>query len=223
MFINFKNQRFEKHIKENYMQVLIYKLAYIFSHLFRFFNIKPNHITLLSFLLCLISCYYLFNENVIFFLIFWYLSHFLDYCDGTLARLTGEKTKFLLRLDHFVDLIRISITFTFIPIFYSSETIWILSMSFISTFFINQLISMEFDFKKKESLIEKNEIFVKKNYLFKHIYNIIFTFNGHTLFIIGLIFVSENIALYVFIYLIMLNIKNLISPLIYLLKNKRDI
>lgn len=223
MFINFKKQSLAKHIKDNFIQVIIYRLAYVFAHLFRFLNLKPNHITLLSFLLCLLSIFYLYNKNVTLFLIFWYISHFLDYCDGTLARLTGEKTKFLLRLDHYVDLIRIFITFLFISIFYDSKIIWILCILFLSTFYLSQLISLEFEFNKKENLIKKNKIILKQNYVIKHIYNAIFTFNGHTLFILGFIFVSENIASYILFYLIMLNVKNLLNPLKYLINNKREI
>jgi len=223
MFINFKKHIVNQDIKNNIVQFVLYRSAFIVVHIFKFFKITPNQITFLSFILGLISCYFLYINQITLFLITWYFSHFLDYCDGTLARLTGKTTKILLRLDHFLDLIRIIITFLFIAFYYKSDNIWILTFVFISSFFLQQILSLEHNAKK--ILNPKfNNFFVvkKKNILFKHFYNVFFVFNGHTLFIVGLILVNENFAIIILLYLILLNLKNFYTPLNFLINNKRD-
>jgi len=222
MFINFKTHIVSESIKDNLVQHFLYKLAFVFSHIFKYFRITPNQITFSSILLCLISCYFLYNNQITLFLILWYISHFLDYCDGTLARLTAKTTKSLLRVDHFVDLIRIVITFLFISLFYNSNIIWVLTIVFLSLFFLSQILSLEYDAKKQVNPNFKYIISInKKNVFFKHFYNIFFTFNGHTLFILGFIFINDFFAISIFCYLIFLNLKNMYSPLQFLIKNKR--
>tara|TARA_B100001093_G_C26853209_1_gene1026120 strand:+ start:2535 stop:3170 length:636 start_codon:yes stop_codon:yes gene_type:complete len=205
---------------ENIIQLIIYKIAFKVSLVFKLLKLTPNQITLVSFLLSFISCFFLLNNKVTYFIIFWYASHFLDYCDGTLSRITNNKTKILLRVDHFCDLIKISLIFTFISLYYSIIDIWLLNTFFLVIFFISQLLSNEFTYQKK-ILNEKNPSHQKKRSIFKEIYNIFFTFDGHTLFIIGLMFISTDLTRIIYAYLILLCIKTLITPLKFLLTNMR--
>ena len=222
MFINFQKNIVNQSVKDNIVQFVLYSLAFVVVHIFKFFKITPNQISFTSFILCVISCYFLYINQITIFLIIWYISHFLDYCDGTLARLTGNTTKSLLRVDHFLDLIRIIITFLFISLFLNSITFWILTTVFLSTFFLNQILSLEYSANKEVNSNFKNIISInKKNVFFKHFYNIFFTMNGHTLFILGFIFINDFFAISIFCYLIFLNLKNLFSPLIFLIKTKR--
>ena len=223
MCINFKKHVVDNHTKDNIVQFILYSLAFVFVHVFKFFKITPNQISFTSFILCLVSCYFLFNNQIAFFILLWYISHFLDYCDGTLARLIGKTTNMLLRLDHFLDLIRIIFTFLFIAMYYESNHIWILTFIFISSFLISQILVLEYDFKKNIVLKRKNKPLLKKNnVIIKHIYNIVFTLNGHTLFLVGLMLININYAISILFYLILLNIKNIFGPLNYLINNKRN-
>lgn len=222
MILNFKKHIVNQSVKDNIVQFFLYSLAFVVVHIFKFFKITPNQISFISFILCIISCYFLYQNQITLFLILWYISHFLDYCDGTLARLTGKTTKSLLRVDHFVDLIRIVITFLFISLFYSSNIIWVLTIVFLSSFFLSQILSLEYNAKKQVNPNFKNIISInKKNVFFKHFYNIVFTFNGHTLFILGFILINDFFATFIYSYLILLNLKNLYSPLNFLIKTKR--
>jgi len=206
---------------ENIIQLIIYRIAFKVSPVFKFLKVTPNQISFISLLLNLVSCYFLFNKQITYFLIFWYLSHFLDYCDGTLARMTDNKTKILLRVDHFLDLIKISLTFSFVSYYYSSMDIWILNTFFLIIFFMSQLLSMEFAHQK--NVINKTEVSVrKKRSSIRDIYNIFFTFDGHTLFIIGFMFVSYDLTRIIYAYLILLCMKTIITPLRYLITNSRQ-
>jgi phosphatidylglycerophosphate synthase len=220
--INFKKHIVNQSIKDNIIQFLLYRSAFVVVHIFKFFKISPNQISFTSFILCIISCYFLYQNQITLFLILWYISHFLDYCDGTLARLTGNTTKILLRLDHFLDLIRIILTFLFIAIYFKSDDIWILTFIFISSIFISQILNLEYDSKMKINAKFKNKTLVNKNnIIIRHLYNVFFTLNGHTLFLIGFIFININFAMLILCYLILLNVKNMFGPLNYLIRNKR--
>jgi len=205
---------------ENIIQLIVYKIAYGVSLLFKLLKVTPNQITLISLLLNFVSCYFLYNEQIKYFIIFWYVSHFLDYCDGTLARMTDNKTKILLRVDHFSDLIKISLTFSFVSFYYSVVDIWILNTFFLVIFFISQLLGLEFTNKNK-IIKEKQNSLLKEGSIFRNIYNIFFTFDGHTLFIIGFMFVSIDFARIIYVYLILLCFKTLITPLKFLITHIR--
>ena len=222
MFINFKNHKVDNLVKGNIIQFFLYRLAFVIAHFFKFLKITPNQISFSSFFLFLVSCYFLYNNQLTLFLVLWYISHFLDYCDGTLARLTGKTTKILLRTDHFLDLIRMIITFLFIAIYYKSDYIYILTYLFITTFFLQQVLSLEYDAKKTSNLKFIHNIKVKRtNIIFKHFYNVFFVLGGHTLYIIGLIFINEKSAMIILLYMTLLNVKNFYHPLNFLINNKR--
>ena len=98
--------------------------------------------------------------------------------------------------------------------------IWVLNTFFLVIFFLSQIISLEFT--SKQELTDKKIVSsFKKGSVLKNIYNIIFTFNGHTLFIIGFMFISLNHARVIYVYLILLSLKTLYTPLNYLINNKR--
>ena len=101
------NSYLNENVKDNILKLFLYKTAFPFALMFRSLKFTPNNVTLLSFLICLVSNLFLLNGHSELFLVFWYLSHFLDYVDGTLARITDNKTKILLRVDHLSDLIKI--------------------------------------------------------------------------------------------------------------------
>lgn len=70
---------------------------------FRVTNHSPNIITTYSFLLGLLSVYYLFFDNVFMFSFLYLLSYFFDCVDGHYARKYGMVTSFGDKYDHFTD------------------------------------------------------------------------------------------------------------------------
>lgn len=219
----FKNHFVKQNVRDNIIQLIIYRLAFLTVQVFKFSKITPNQISFLSFILCIISCYALNNNQLNLFLVLWYISHFLDYCDGTLARLIEQTTKSLLRFDHTLDLLRIAITFISLAIFYEDNLVWILTSSFLSIFYFYQILNLEYSNAKYKVTSSVNLPNINKsNVLFKHIYNIIFTFNGHTLFIVGFSLISQNLMVCILLYLILLCFKNILKPLIFMIKTNRS-
>jgi len=208
--------------ENNFLQHFLYKLALPMVFLFRFLKITPNQVTFLSVLINLISSYFLVYGNLKMFLLLWYTSHFLDYCDGSLARLTGNTTKVLFRIDHYSDLLKIFSTIIAVCCFYVNPNVWLAGFIFIFLFMMYNIISLDasnFNKANKGSLILdfKN----KSPLFFRHLYNIIFTLNGHTLFLFGFLVLNVEWAMGVLFYLILIIIKSIYSPLLFLLKNYR--
>ena len=67
---------------------------------------------------------YITNNDYKLFLICWYISHFLDYCDG-MARITNNRTKILLRVDHISDLIKLQITLICLCVYHGNHKVWL--------------------------------------------------------------------------------------------------
>ena len=207
-------------VKFNYLQHILYKISYPFSLIFSFLGLSPNNITCLSFFLCVFSGFFLLKNYHELFLIFWYLSHFLDYCDGTLARITNNTTKILLRIDHLSDLIKLQITLIFLSIYYGNIEVWICFSVFNIIFWISEILSEQYKFQSKAN--NKTPINSKfKSKVLKNIYNIFFTFDGHSLFLMGLTIINSEVFIMTLTYYSLLLLKRTYTPLTYLLRNFR--
>lgn len=214
------NDYFNDNVKNNCLQYLIYRLSIPVCFLLNWFGITPNQITFFSFFFCVISSYFLINGFVIDFLIFWYLSHFLDYCDGTLARITNNKTKILLRLDHFIDLIKLQVTMVSLCFIYKSDNVWLLFSIFNLFFWLGEYLIE--NYKTKPSIAKKHikaSRFGSKT--IQNLYNVFFTFDGHSLLLIGIATINHSAFTFVLIYYCFLLLKRSYTPIIYLSRNFR--
>lgn len=82
---------------------LFYKLCDKLSPYFKRTNHTPNIITTYSLITGLLSCYSLYKNNIIFFVIFFIISYFFDCFDGFFARKYGMTSKFGDYYDHIKD------------------------------------------------------------------------------------------------------------------------
>jgi phosphatidylglycerophosphate synthase len=73
--------------------------------LFKKLNFTPNGITTLSLILGLISLWFLWNYNMVFFGIFYYLSYLFDCMDGHYARKYKQTSPFGDMYDHIKDVL----------------------------------------------------------------------------------------------------------------------
>lgn len=207
-------------MKFNILQHILYKTSYPFSFIFSFLGLTPNNITCLSFFLCVFSGFFIIKNDHELFLICWYLSHFLDYCDGTLARITNNTTKILLRVDHLSDLIKLQITLISLSIYYSNIGVWICFSVFNIIFWISEVLIEQYKFESKTNNKTPNNSKFKSKVL-KNIYNIFFTFDGHSLFLIGLTIINSKVFIIILTYYTLLLLKRSYTPLIYLSRNLR--
>lgn len=209
-----------ENVKFNFLQHILYKISYPFSLIFSSLGLTPNNITWLSFFLCAFSGFFLIKNDHELFLICWYLSHFLDYCDGTLARITNNTTKILLRVDHLSDLIKLQTTLIFLSIYYNNIGVWICFAVFNTIFWISEILSEQYKFESKAN--NKTPINSKfKSKVLKNIYNIFFTFDGHSLFLMGLTIINSEVFIITLTYYSLLLLKRSYTPLKYLSRNYR--
>ena len=85
-----------------------YSIEYISDTIYNL-NITPNFITFLGLLFGLISAYFLYEKKIIYCIIFWIISYYLDLLDGYIARKYNQGSTFGGWFDHISDLIKLVI------------------------------------------------------------------------------------------------------------------
>ncbi len=76
------------------------KLAEKLCPLFKKLNFTPNGITTVSIIFGLLSIYFIYNYNILYFAIFWIISYFFDCMDGYYARKYKMTSKYGDLYDH---------------------------------------------------------------------------------------------------------------------------
>ena len=209
-------------INHNFVLKVMYGCSYPFSYFFYKLNLSPNLLTWLSIISCALACYGLLVKSVEIFILFWLLSILFDFCDGTVARMTKNERKSLLRFDHYSDICKFSSVILFIAINYNNTIYWILSFtcSFMYLFYTvldhDVVLQVFNNFDKNKN--EKNEKpKLRDNFKFikfitnnDSLFNLVkllmpfFIINGHTLLIFLFMPLSINFAYFALVYLIML-------------------
>jgi phosphatidylglycerophosphate synthase len=85
-----------------------YSIEYISDTIFNL-NITPNMITFIGLICALISAYFLYGKKIIYCIIFWIISYYLDLLDGYIARKYNQGSVFGGWFDHISDLIKLVI------------------------------------------------------------------------------------------------------------------
>lgn len=184
----------------NLLSLILYKLAYPTARGFARFSIKPNVVTWLSVLFSVLAVFFLIRENGrSFFVVFWLLSLHLDFCDGTLARMTNNISKSAFRLDHMTDLIKIYLVFLGVGICYNNFITWILISVSVFCFMFSENVHYLIDYYIKRATENNIQLsnttildskWIKKTGLFRfgfltvilrNIYSVFFSISGHTL------------------------------------------
>ncbi len=205
----------------NYIVKVIYGFIYPLSYIFYKLKLTPNTLTWLSILSCAFGCYGLFIENIKLFILFWSLSILFDFCDGTVARMSNNLRKNLLRFDHYSDLCKFSAVILSIALYYETSYYWIFSFvcSFMYLFYtildhdvVHQIIKVRLNNKnqKRGSKLRDNFKIIRfitaNNFLFSFVklFMPFFIINGHTLIIFLFMPLSINFAYFGLLYLIIL-------------------
>ena len=229
-------------VVDNIVLLYMYRFAFPFSVFLKTLNLSPNIITTLSFLFstgALIALIY--DDGWALFASFWGASLLLDFCDGTVARMTNNISKSAFRYDHNSDLIKIYLIIIAVGVRYDDYLVWVFSLS--SLFFIMYYTILNHDLgcitkntSKENSTVNVNELSVSTHrlrdryriiswlvtynsliVLYKNLFNAMFTINGHTLLLFFLFPFGTESAIFVFLYLIFLSligIKSRISTLL---------
>ncbi len=193
----FKNKHLNHEaINNNFVMLLLYHSANPTSLFLAWLSISPNAITSLSIIFSLVAFLFLIlNLNPLFFIVFWFFSIHLDFCDGTVARMTNKQSKNAFNYDHMSDIFKIFLIFLGVGIKYNSLVVWVLTSTSIFSFLFMSILNHDYssfsvnlksrnnyqNSLKKESELKRN---IKKLLRFPvliHFSTIFFTINAHTL------------------------------------------
>lgn len=221
------NKYFNTASKNNVIIWIISNFTYPISKFFVLIKISPNFLTFLSIIFTFISFYFLILDNYTYFIFFWFLNIVFDFCDGQVARMTKKVNKNSFRFDYYSDLLKISIIFLGLGIYYNEFQLWIIIFltNFIYLFYctIHGNYSLKLKMLKKKSNLKYNFfIYFKTENIFfaiiKILIPVISKFNGHSLLLFFFLPLNKNICIILLTYInlifliqIIKNIKNLLN------------
>jgi phosphatidylglycerophosphate synthase len=187
-----------KAVEDNPVLYYLYRIFYPIARLLNFFKLSPNLITFISLVFALFAATaIIFKDSTLFFLC-WFISIALDFCDGTVARMKNKVSKMAFRVDHTSDLIKIYLIICSNAIYYSDQTIWVISTSSLFFFMSFTLINHDLGFNRL-TITNKTTSAIKSIKL-KKIYRVFCSINGHTLFIFMLLPISIELSYLVLFY-----------------------
>ena len=129
-------------VKNNKVLFFLYVIATPLSRLLIKLRISPNIITVFSILFAILSFLALiFDDGYLYFCVFWALSTHLDFCDGTVARITGNINKTAFRFDHNSDIFKLTLVIVGASIRYNDFNLWIFSMATLFSFLYMMLLN----------------------------------------------------------------------------------
>lgn len=230
----------------NVLLLLMYRFAYPFAYILYKLGLSPNQITTQSLVFTILAFFSLvYDEGWGFFCFFWGGAVLLDFCDGTVARMTNNISKSAFRYDHMSDLFKLSLIMLGTGLRYDQTMIWALALSatFCFMYFsvLNHEIASISRYAEKTANLSKNgEIplqgsrlrdrnriiawVVKYNWVgkvFWNSYSALLTINGHTLLLFFLLPLGSKFATVFFCYLILVSLVNIRSHIVVLNNMKR--
>ena len=184
-------------IKNNCLMLLLYNIATPTSMLFVKLSISPNTITSISILFSIIAFLFLIlSKGFLFFMVFWSLAIYLDFCDGTVARMINKKSEYAFNYDHMSDIFKTSLVLLGVGLRYNSKIVWI--FTFVSLFLFLYMTILNHDLGHYKNNIDIKETdtlsIVKQTWiismfnsmksipLLANLLTIFMTINAHTLF-----------------------------------------
>lgn len=232
-----------KTVGENTLLLMMYRFAYPFALVLNKLRLSPNQITTLStFSAILAASFLMLGCYKAWFLVFWSVSILLDFCDGTIARMSKNISKTAFRYDHMSDIFKIFIIMLAAGVHYDNFLMWISSM--VASFFFMYYMLLNHELGNATKLLKRtvNEseeqkiesTAIPRKHIFKFVrtlipndfilsflrgvYIALTTINGHTLLLFLIVSFSLEWAIFSFIYLITLSIFGIINRISLLRK-----
>jgi len=204
----------KENCRNNPILYLMYGVSYPFSYVLVYFRMTPNLITTFSIVFSLLSAIALLNISYGWFFTFWFIAILLDFCDGTVARMTGNFSNRAFDYDHMSDLFKMALMFLSVSLYHSSELIWVLSLSSLFLLLYYTVINHDLtcfyrggavddDYSGESSAVmDKAKNIIHQSNLLRKLFSLFVTIDGHTLFIFFLLPINTAVAEVVLAYLI---------------------
>jgi len=140
----------------NIVQLLMYRFAYPFAVLLNNLRVSANLVTSLSLIFSILAFSALaFDEGWVLFSIFWGVTVLLDFCDGTVARMSNKVSKQAFRYDHMSDLFKIFLLFLGAGMRYDTGVVWIVSVVVLFLFMYFMILNHDIVHIRKLSLLKE--------------------------------------------------------------------
>ena len=222
--LNLKNQIFNKGSKYNFLVLFISYLAYPISIFLNKLELKPNHVTLLSLILALMSCYFFIIKDTIFFVFLWLISSLLDFCDGQIARMSKNVNKTAFNFDGLSDLVKIASVIMASAIYYNDKQYWLFCSLLVFFLPLSSILNLTYSNitsnknKKNIAQLFTKNIFFKK--ILSNLISVFLKIDGHTLFLFSALAISINVSFCLILYLVIIIILNIFRFSYLLIKTR---
>lgn len=197
----------------NLLLLGMYRFAYPFALVLRILRLSPNQITTLSLLSAALAAYALTLQLDAWFYLFWAGAVLLDFCDGTVARMTGEIRKTAFRYDHSSDLGKIFLVILGCGCRYESTQIWVLSASAIFFFMFYMVLNHDLGVarqRRSDSAAAQPDTgrvaSIPRVSFVQSLKVVLLTINGHTLLVFFLLPLGDSGAILGLSYFLMLSL-----------------
>jgi phosphatidylglycerophosphate synthase len=223
-------------IGSNMLLYAMYRFAYPFAFVFNRLGVTPDAITTLSILTAILAFASLvLNAPYPWFVLLWALTILLDFCDGTVARMSGRIATRMFRFDHMSDMAKIGLVVLGTALRSSQSAVWVLSFVFVFLYLYSEILHHDLKHVSVRASVapaasatlqaEKDaqshglrqcvsavRVFAERlpcAYALVHgFYIAVTTFNGHTLLVFLLLPFGGAVTCAVLSYLILLSLQD---------------
>ncbi|MBI4995403.1 MAG: CDP-alcohol phosphatidyltransferase family protein [Rhodocyclales bacterium] len=205
-------------IGPNLLLMMMYRFAYPFSVALSAARVSPNQITTLSVLFAAVAALALaFDDRWWLFCVFWWLALLMDFCDGTVARMTDTVRNTAFRYDHTSDLFKVFLVVLAVGIRYDTTPAWVVSFSASFFFMFYMVVNHDLVSARKRVRDASPLAGAEANTspagpdrggpgaFRKALYAAVFTINGHTLLVFFVLSLGEDVALLGLTYFLVLS------------------
>ncbi|MBV5287129.1 MAG: CDP-alcohol phosphatidyltransferase family protein [Methyloversatilis discipulorum] len=192
-------------IESNPLNRLLYAIAFPAAQAFVRFGITPNQITALSCIAAALAALALATGSAAWlFAIAWFTSVLLDFCDGTVARMTKQVSRTAFRFDHTSDLVKICAVLIAAASRYDVHALWVTCSVSVSVFMLYSALNHELKVARSRMQVACTApgMPVRRSQVLRILHATFGTLNGHTLLFFLCLASGEAWALLVSIHLL---------------------
>lgn len=187
------SDRYANHgtIGHNLLLLAMYRFAFPFARALNALGLTPNQITALSCAAAVgAAAALVLQPDAWLFIVLWALSLLLDFCDGTVARMSDRVSRTAFRFDHMSDLAKVSLVIVAAGWRHQDTALWLFASAALFAFLYYAVISQELKAVRLQ-LPETNAGSETANRSFQGrlpvpvrvLYAALATVNGHTLLV----------------------------------------
>lgn len=129
-------------IGSNVLLYAMYRFAYPFAFVLNRLGVTPDAITTLSVLTAILAFASLvLDAPYSWFVLLWALTILLDFCDGTVARMSGRIATRMFRFDHMSDMVKLGLVVLGTALRFDETAVWVLGFVFVFLYLYSEIMN----------------------------------------------------------------------------------